>query len=105
MLTHPGWVEPEVYFRIVHVAEGGHHGAPLAPCREHTVEIARQEGITRARATQVMGMLRLAPEIQEQILSIPDVVRRSSISERMLRPIGTLTDRRDQIRELHKRLE
>ena len=40
MRTHPGWIEPEIYFRIVHVAEGGHHGAPLAPCREQTVEIA-----------------------------------------------------------------
>jgi len=27
-------------------------------------DIARQEGITRARVTQVMGVLRLAPEIQ-----------------------------------------
>ncbi|HEU5170324.1 MAG TPA: hypothetical protein VFU46_07290 [Gemmatimonadales bacterium] len=38
--------------------------------------IARREGITRARVTQVMGMLRLAPEIQPQILSLPDGVSR-----------------------------
>lgn len=68
-------------------------------------DIARQEGITRARVTQVMGMLRLVPEIKQHILSMPDIAGRSPVTERMLRPIGTLTDRLDQIRELHKRLE
>jgi len=33
--------------------------------------ISRQEGITRARLTQVLGFLRLAPEIQEKILTLP----------------------------------
>lgn len=51
-------------------------------------DIARREGITRARVTQVMGMLRLAPEIREQILSMPNGVSRSPVTERMLRPIG-----------------
>ena len=36
--------------------------------------IARREGISRARVTQVMGLLRLAPEIQERVLSLPDLV-------------------------------
>jgi hypothetical protein len=58
--------------------------------------IARREGITRARVTQVMGMLRLAPEIQEHVLSLPDVVRRPAISERALRPIAQLEDPRAQ---------
>jgi hypothetical protein len=49
-------------------------------------DIARQEGITRARVTQIMGMLRLAPEIQAQIQSLPDIAGRSSVTERMLRP-------------------
>jgi len=31
-------------------------------------EIARREGLTRARVTQVLDLLRLAPEIQEHIL-------------------------------------
>lgn len=34
-------------------------------------DIALQEGITRARVTQVLGMLHLAPEIREKILSMP----------------------------------
>jgi hypothetical protein len=53
-------------------------------------EIARREGITRARVTQVMGMLQLAPEIQQHILSMPDAVRRPAITERALRPIALL---------------
>jgi|GEM_PF-466801 len=60
-------------------------------------DIARQEGITPGRVTQVMGMLRLAPEIQERILSMPDGVGRASLTERMLRPFGTIADQRDQI--------
>src|SRR4030065_402347 len=56
-------------------------------------DIARRGGITRARVTQVMGMLRLPSEIQEKILSMPDIVRRPSISERMLRPIAAMGDR------------
>ena len=38
--TRSGWVEPEVYFRVVHVAEGGHPGAPVADYGELTVETA-----------------------------------------------------------------
>jgi hypothetical protein len=60
-------------------------------------EIARRERITRARVTQVLGMLRLAPEIQEHILSMPDMVRRPTVTERALRPIAEL-DAGDQAR-------
>jgi len=65
-------------------------------------DIARHEGITRSRVNQVMGMLRLAPEIREKMLSMPNTIRRPQISERMLRPIGTFTDTRDQIREFQR---
>lgn len=40
MRTRPGLVEPEVYFRIVHLAQVGRSGAPVAAYREQTVEIA-----------------------------------------------------------------
>jgi hypothetical protein len=65
-------------------------------------EIACQEGITRAQVTQIMGMLRLAPEIREQILAMHDSSRRPQITERVLRPIGVITPYRDQLREFHK---
>lgn len=38
--TRPGRVEPEIYFRIVHVAREGHNCGPVAAYREQTVEIA-----------------------------------------------------------------
>ena len=53
-------------------------------------EVARREGVTRARVTQVMGLLRLAPEIQQHILAMPDMVRRPSITERALRRVTRL---------------
>ena len=159
MRTRPGWVEPDIYFRIVHVAGDGHHSAPMAAYREQRVEIAlgpkgafdngnigaltrrvsgdrtvsavlqvrgnpkpprepqtprvaellrkaiewrrqldtgevrnqadiaRREGVTRARVTQVPGLLRLAPEIQETILAMPKVSCRPAITERALRSI------------------
>ena len=154
--------EPQIWFRIVHVAEDGHHRALDAAYSEQTIEIAlgpkrafkngkvgamtrrvaadrivsalpaprrgkeppkepntprviellrkalewqgliesgevrnqaeiaRQEGITRARVIQVMAVLRLAPEIQERILAMPESVGRPAISERVLRQITQL---------------
>ncbi len=38
--TRPGVVEPEIYFRIVHLAQVGHPGATVGPDREQMVEIA-----------------------------------------------------------------
>jgi hypothetical protein len=66
--------------------------------------IARQEGITRARVTQVMGLLRLAPEIQEHVFSLPDMVRWPAISERALRPIAQIEDHKNQLAEFQELL-
>jgi hypothetical protein len=163
-----GVAEPQVWFRIVHVAADGHHRALDGAYREQTVEIAlgpkgafkngsvgavtrrvpanrivratsaprskskptrgpktprvvellqtamewrrqldageietqaaiaRREGITRARVTQIMAMLRLVPEIREHILNMPDVVGRSAVGERALRSVVRLDDPADQ---------
>ncbi len=66
--------------------------------------ISRQEGITRARVTQVMGMLRLAPEIQQHVLLMPDAVRRPAITERVLRPITQIQNTGEQADEYRKLL-
>jgi hypothetical protein len=172
--TTTGGLEPEVWFRIVHLALDGLNCAPMAAYREQLVEIAlgtkgafengnigaltrrvaperivsaslpsrgnpkltkepqtprvvellrkaiewqtllesgtiasqsqiaRREGITRARVTQIMCMLRLAPEIRAQILSMPDAVHRLSVTERMLRPIA-IKSHHDQLREFQNR--
>ena len=65
-------------------------------------DIACQERITRARVTQVMGMLRLAPEIQEKILTSSGFPHCHPVTERLLRPIGAIPDQRDQVREFNR---
>jgi hypothetical protein len=40
-----------------------------------------------------MGLLRLAPDIQRHVLSLPDMVRRPAITERARRPIAQLEGR------------
>jgi hypothetical protein len=40
MRTRPGWIEPEIYFRINHGAVQGLQRDPMAAYREQTVEIA-----------------------------------------------------------------
>ncbi len=59
-------------------------------------DTARREGISRARVTRVMGMLRLAPEIQQHVLSMPETIRRPAISEHALRPIAQIEDAKEQ---------
>ena len=60
-------------------------------------ELARLGHVTRARLTQIMNLLRLAPEIQEAILFLPRVERgRDPIKERQLRPIAAQPDWRKQ---------
>lgn len=59
-------------------------------------DIARREGLTRARVTQVLALLRLAPAIQRHILSLPKTDRRPVITERALRPIARLDDHEEQ---------
>ena len=67
-------------------------------------DIARREGITRARVTQVMKMLGLAPEIQQHVLSMPSVVHRPSIPERALRPIAQIPLGTDQLHAFQRLL-
>jgi len=51
-------------------------------------ELARAGCITRARATQIMNLLHLAPDIQEQILDLEPVFSgRDPVTERDLRAL------------------
>ena len=71
-------------------------------------EIARREGISRARVTQIMALIRLAPEIQDYILSLPAMAHRSVITEKGLRTIALLQNRvaqSDLFRELVQQTE
>lgn len=168
------WAEPEIWFRIRHVAVDGGGGGPVATYREQTVEIAlgpkgafegasvgtltrrvtadrvvgaasrafrpskpprparrprvvellrkaqewrrqldsgevdsqadlaRREGLTRARVTQVLAMLRLAPEIQEHVASLPEALLRTAITERALRSIVRIRNLREQMQRFQE---
>ena len=62
-------------------------------------EIARLGHVSRARVTQIMNLLQLAPDIQEEILFLPPTQGgRDPIREIMLRPIATILDWRKQRR-------
>ncbi len=53
-------------------------------------ELARLGHVTRARVTQIMNLLHLAPDIQEALLSLEPVSEgRDPITERDLRPIAS----------------
>ncbi len=60
-------------------------------------ELARLGHVTRARMTQVMNLLNLAPDIQEEVLFLPLVESgRDPIRELHLRPIAAIPDWRKQ---------
>jgi len=55
--------------------------------------------VTRARVTQIMNLMHLAPDIQESVLFLPRVEQgRDQITERDLRPIAAIVDWRKQRR-------
>lgn len=63
-------------------------------------EIARLGHVTRARVSQIMNLLHLAPDIQEEILFLPRVEAGDDpVTERHLRPITRLYDWGDQRRK------
>jgi hypothetical protein len=62
-------------------------------------ELARLGRVTRARMTQIMKLLNLAPDIQEQILFLPNL---KGLNERNLRPVVSRIDWNEQRRMFHK---
>ena len=48
-------------------------------------EAARRLGVTRARITQLLGLLTLAPDLQEQVLALEAIDGLEPVSERALR--------------------
>jgi len=60
---------------------------------EDYAELARLAHVTRARMTQIMNLLLLAPDIQEELLFLPETDGRCCrITERRLRPITPTAD-------------
>jgi hypothetical protein len=66
-------------------------------------ELARLAHVTQPRMTQIMNLLHLAPDIQEELLFLPEVTTgRDPIHERMLRPVTALVDWAEQRRRWHR---
>jgi len=60
-------------------------------------ELARLAHVTRPRATQIMNLTHLAPDIQAAILGLPrSAGGRDALTERQLRPIAAVADWRKQ---------
>ena len=56
-------------------------------------ELARLGHVTRARLTQIMNLLYLAPDLQEKLLFWPTFERgRNPITEKQVRPIAAVRD-------------
>ncbi len=68
-------------------------------------ELARVGHVTRARISQILSLVSLAPDIQEEILFLPPITNgRAAVIERDLRPIVQHIDWRRQ-RELWRELK
>ena len=63
-------------------------------------ELARMGHVTRSRATQILNLLNLAPDIQEEILFLEREPGREIITERSLRAIVVDIDWRKQRKNL-----
>jgi hypothetical protein len=56
-------------------------------------DLARLGHVSRARVTQILNLLQLAPDIQESILFLPHLQRgRELIQEHQIRPIAANPD-------------
>jgi len=54
-------------------------------------ELARLAHVTQPRMTQIMNLLHLAPDIQEELLFLPEVTKgRDPVHERMVRPLTAM---------------
>lgn len=70
---------------------------------ENYTEIARLGHVTRARVSQIMNLLNLAPDIQEELLYMPRVeTGRPAIILADLQPIASTPDWRKQRKMWHE---
>lgn len=56
-------------------------------------ELARKLEVSRARVSQILGLLQLSPEVVDKIVALGDPLPRPFITERKLRRISGLPPR------------
>ena len=56
---------------------------------QHTsrADLARKLGVSRARVTQILGLLALAPEVVQALVALGDPLPKPVVTERSLRSI------------------
>jgi hypothetical protein len=89
----PATKEPGAVPRVARLLALAHHWQGLLDrgAVRNLAAIARLTGATRARVTQIMDLLLLAPAIQEAILEIARATRgRDLVVERDFRPVAAL---------------
>ena len=64
--------------------------------------LARKLGISKARLTQIMNLLKLAPEIKSYLKKLDDQQLLHFFNEKRLRPIVSIQDEKIQIIEFNK---
>ncbi len=65
-------------------------------------DIAKREGLTRARVTQIMNLLELTAEIREHLLGLETPAEIRSFSERRLRAVAAIRSQQGQLRAFWK---
>ena len=63
-------------------------------------ELARGLGASRARITQIMNLLKLAPEIQEYLRNLNDPSLLRFFNEKRFKPIASIKDKQTQLKTL-----
>ena len=61
--------------------------------------IAAREGLSRARVTQIMNLLRLPEKVQSELQNLPPPLNIHSFSERQLRRLLSIEDGEVQLRD------
>jgi hypothetical protein len=69
---------------------------------KNRTELAKKGGLTRARVTQILNLLKLAPEIQDCLSGLTDESVLRYFTERRLRGISTEKDHKSQIKKFEE---
>lgn len=69
---------------------------------KNSVELAREEGLSRARVTQILNLTKLAPQIRNYLMTIADRKDLKILTERRLREIAKMKDHLKQIRRFRE---
>lgn len=72
---------------------------------KNKAEIARIEGISRARVTQILNLINLAPEIRNYLKFTADQNDLNTLTERQLRKIAKIKNHQLQIEKFQKLLQ